>query len=134
MVQILIYKQSWRGKYSCHDLRSWNASLRAEVGYDPELASDHDDGIFFIGWDDLLLYFRNIQLSWNPGLFSFRTTTHNFWPKDQGPIIDTFNVGENPQYVMILSKEALANKATIWVLISRHVTKQEQEGAEVSHL
>jgi calpain-7 len=108
--------------------------LRAEVGYNPELASKHDDGIFWISWDDVLLYFQNIQLSWNPALFSFRVTTHKNWPKDQGPINDTFNVGENPQYVMVLSNEALTKKATIWVLISRHVTKQEQEGAEVSCL
>ena len=127
------FTKGWRGKYSCHDLASWsNSLLQAEVGYNPELASEHDDGIFWISWDDVLLYFQNIQLSWNPALFPFCTKTHDFWPKDQGPMNDTFNVGENPQYVMILSDEALTKKATIWVLISRHVTKQEQEGAEVS--
>jgi calpain-7 len=106
--------------------------LRAEVGYNPELAAKHDDGIFWISWDDVLRYFQNVQLSWNPALFSFRVTTHSFWPKEQGPLNDTFNVGENPQYVMVLSNEAISKKATIWVLISRHVTKQEQEGCEVS--
>jgi hypothetical protein len=44
---------------------------------------------------------------------------------------DTFNVGENPQYIMTLSKEAISKKATIWVMISRHVEKQEQAGCEV---
>jgi hypothetical protein len=84
--------------------------LRAEVGYNPELAAKHDDGIFWISWDDVLRYFQNVQLSWNPALFSFRVTTHSFWPKEQGPLNDTFNVGENPQYVMVLSKEAIAKK------------------------
>jgi calpain-7 len=103
------------------------------VGYNPELAAKHDDGIFWISWQDVLLYFQNIQLSWNPTLFPFRVTTHSFWPKDQGPVIDTFNVGDNPQYIMVLSKEAAEKKPTIWILISRHVTKQEQEGCEVSY-
>jgi hypothetical protein len=85
-----------------------------------------------IGWEDVLLYFQNIQLSWNPALFDFRLSTHSFWPKDQGPTNDTFNIGENPQHILTLSKEAIAKKATLWVLLSRHVTKQEQEGCEVS--
>lgn len=79
----------------------------------------------------MIVYFRNIQLSWNPALFRFAETTHNFWPKDQGPTNDIFNVGENPQYVLTLSNDAISKKATIWVLISRHVSKQEQEGSEV---
>ena len=45
-------------------------------------------------------------LSWNPHLFWHRTTTHALWPKDQGPYDDTFNVGENPQYILKLSDEA----------------------------
>ena len=124
--------QGWTGKFSCYDKKSWsNPSLRAEVGYDPEIAGKHDDGIFWIRWEEVLLYFQNLQLSWNPALFSYRITTHSFWPKEQGPLDDTFNVGDNPQYIMCLSKEALAKKATIWILISRHVTAQEQEGCEV---
>ena len=78
-----------------------------------------------------MLYFRNLQLSWNPALSSYRVTTHSSWPSTQGPKNDTFNVGENPQHIMELSQDALQKKATIWVLISRHVTKQEQEGCEV---
>ncbi|KAL7577068.1 hypothetical protein ACA910_006808 [Epithemia clementina (nom. ined.)] len=54
------------------------------------------------------------------------------WPKDRAPYDDTFNVGENPQYILSLSDEAIRRKATIWILISRHVSKQEQEGADAS--
>jgi hypothetical protein len=75
--------------------------------------------------------FQNVHLSWNPALFAYRTSTHNFWPKEQGPSDDTFNCGENPQYVMALSHSALTKGASIWILVSRHVTKSEQEGCEV---
>ena len=79
----------------------------------------------------LLLAYQNVHLSWNPDLFAYRTSTHNFWPKEQGPSDDTFNCGENPQYIMTLSQSALTKRASIWILVSRHVTKQEQEGCEV---
>ena len=126
-------RKGWTGNFSPHDKVNWrDSALKLELGYDPIEAAKHDDGIFWICWEDVLLYFRNMQLSWNPKLFSFRLTTHNFWPKDQGPKFDTFNIGENPQYIMVLSDKALASKASIWVLISRHVSKQEQEGAEVN--
>jgi len=124
--------KGWLGKFSPHDKISWrDHALRKEVGYDPEEAMKHDNGIFYISWNDVLLYFRNLQLSWNPKLFAYRMTTHGLWPKDQGPKIDSFNVGENPQYIMTFSDKAVLSKPTIWVLISRHVSKQEQEGAEV---
>ena len=96
------------------------------------LAQQHDDGIFWIEWNDVLVFFKNIHLSWNPGLFSYHTTIHGFWPLKQGPVDDTFNVSENPQYVLKLSDAAIAKKATLWILLSRHVAKQEQEGSEAT--
>ena len=125
----------WKGKFSRFDRRSWSdPAFQSEVGYNPDEVSNEDDGIFWISWDDVLHYFRNLQLSWNPALFPHRVTKHDFWPKAQGPTNDTFNIGENPQYVLTLSDEGLAKKATVWVLISRHVERQEQEGCEVGLL
>ena len=123
--------RGWLGKYSPSDNIWRDNLLRKELRYDPEEASKRNDGIFWIRWDDVLLYFRNIQLSWNPKLFSYRMTTHGLWPKVQGPKNDTFNVGENPQYIIAFSRNGVLKKPTIWVMLSRHVTKQEQEGAEV---
>jgi calpain-7 len=125
-------RKSWKGKYSPLDVAGWRGSLKKEVGYDPIEAAKHDDGIFYIAWEDVLLYFRNLQLSWNPRLFSYRMTTHGMWPVSQGLKNDTFNVGENPQYLLQMSDEAVARKPTVWVLLSRHVNKQEQEGEEVN--
>lgn len=122
--------KSWSGRFSSFDKKSWSLILQDEVGYDPKKASKCDDGVFFICWQDVSKYFQNLYLSWNPALFSSRVTTHAFWPKSQGPKKDTFNCGENPQYILSISDAAIKKKATIWILLSRHVTKQEQEGSE----
>ena len=61
-------------------------------------------------------------------------TVHGSWLESQGPENDVFNIGENPQYILSLSDIAVRQKASIWILLSRHVTKQEQEGQEASSL
>jgi calpain-7 len=123
--------KGWKGRYSSLDKASWGSpAFRQEVGYDPDVAAKLDDGIFWICWEDIQKYFQNFHLSWNPALFSSRLSVHGCWPKDQGPSDDTFNIGENPQYTLTLSDKAIQQKATVWILISRHVTKQEQEGSE----
>jgi calpain-7 len=124
--------KGWKGRFSSSDKEGWKSlSLRKEVGYDPDLAAKTDDGVFYICWDDILKYFQNFHLSWNPELLSKRVTVHGRWPKAQGPEDDMFNVGENPQYTLTLSDAAIEKRRTLWILISRHVSKQEQEGKEV---
>jgi len=62
----------WKGKFSVHDTESWSdPAFCAEVGYDANSAAKYDDGVFYMSWDDLLLYFRNLHLSWStaPELF-----------------------------------------------------------------
>jgi calpain-7 len=125
--------KGWKGRFSSQDKVGWGShAFRQEVGYDPEVAAKLDDGVFWICWDDIMKFFQNFHLSWNPALFSSQLSVHGCWPKTQGPSDDTFNIGDNPQYTLTLSDKAIRQKATIWILISRHVTKQEQEGSEVS--
>lgn len=126
--------QSWKGKYSSIDSQTWssNPDLGKELGYDPFLHQNIDDGIFWICWDDVLCYFQNLHLSWNPALFSSHITIHSSWPASIGPKDDSFNIGDNPQYILTLDDEAIDKKASIWILLSRHVTKQEQEGSTVT--
>ena len=125
--------KGWKGRFSCFDQSSWSdPNLRAEVGYNPTTHGHMDDGVFWISYEDVLIYFRNIHISWNPSLFSYRNTIHAQWPRNIGPADDSFNLGENPQYVLTLSDEALEKGASCWILISRHVTKQEQEGVDVT--
>jgi len=125
--------KGWKGRFSCFDKTSWSdASFRNEVGYNPTTHGHFDDGVFWISYEDVLIYFRNIHLSWNPSLFSYRNTIHASWPNSIGPADDSFNLGENPQYILTLSDAALEKGASCWILISRHVTKQEQEGMDVT--
>lgn len=123
---------SWKGNYCPHDTANWSdPQLCKDVGYDPR-SHNTDDGVFWISWHDILVYFQNIHLSWNPALFPCRVTTHGFWPCNLGPALDTYFVGDNPQYNLIASDSAILKKAAIWILVSRHVSKQEQEGSEVN--
>lgn len=123
----------WNGRFSKEDAISWSdPNLRAEVGYNPFAHAQFDDGVFFIEWEDMRRYFNNVHFSWNPKLFAFRTTLHATWPSEVGAEDDSFNIIDNPQYILTLSDQAVQKGATVWVLISRHVTKQEQEGADVS--
>ena len=124
--------QGWKGRYSSFDSVRWgDPAFCAEVGYDPRQARLRDDGVFWICWEDVLQHFQNFHLSWNPTLFRYVARSHGLWKREQGPSDDTFNVGENPQYHLSLSERAVKSKATVWILVSRHVDKQEQEGSEV---
>lgn len=124
--------KGWKGRFSSKDDSSWNdTSFQAEMGYDARKAAKYDDGVFWICWDDVLRYFQNFHLSWNPELFSHRTVMHGLWPKSQGPAQDTYAIGENPQYIVEISDIALEKNPSLWILLSRHVTKEEQLEGQV---
>jgi hypothetical protein len=75
-----------------------------------------------MSWDEVLHNLPNVHVSWNPDptLFKCRTKVHGRWDANVG------SGSENPQYTIAIKK-----KATLWVLLSRHVTKQEQKGSRV---
>jgi hypothetical protein len=91
-------------------------------------------------------YFKNVFINWNPSLFSHRTVLHQEWPVEQGPANDTYNLGYNPQYTLVVSyadvsKQAAsvihkttANTPTVWVLLSRHVTTVETDDSSGDYL
>lgn len=62
-------KGGWKGKFSSFDRINWTESLQRECRYNLKEAIKHNDGIFWICWKDILLYFQNIFISWNPGKY-----------------------------------------------------------------
>lgn len=128
----MMQTQGWKGRFSAHDKHSWSDSaFRTEVGYDVGLSEAEDNGIFWMSWDDVLRYLPNIHVSWRPELFQCRTKVHGRWDAKVGFQDDSYNLSENPQYTITLSEEAIRSKAILWILLSRHVTKQEQKDGEV---
>lgn len=105
-----------------------------------------DNGVFWISWSDILIFFRNFHLSWNPTLFTSRYTVHGLWSSDNNNnsssslglydcyADDSCTLGNNPQYLLIMSDDAIHYKGgtSLWILLSRHVNKQEQEGTVAS--
>mmetsp|Transcript_1304 Transcript_1304/g.3271 ORF Transcript_1304/g.3271 Transcript_1304/m.3271 type:complete len:746 (+) Transcript_1304:263-2500(+) len=117
--------KGWNGRFSAQDKdSSWNDPFFcAEVGCNAAAVSYYDDGVFWMPWKDVILYFRNIHMSWStdPDLFRFRTAVHGYWGKDMGPNDDSYNVGENPQYTITLSDRAIErakhSQVTLWLLL-----------------
>jgi calpain-7 len=93
-------RRRWLGNYSPTDQRHWTPKLKLLLNFDTDLAQSCDNGIFWIDWSSLLKYFRSIHLNWNPGLFKYRTLMHHHWSLQQGPAVDSFNYGPNPQFTL----------------------------------
>ncbi|CAN0358549.1 unnamed protein product, partial [Ectocarpus fasciculatus] len=121
------------------------------VKYDLETAMLKDNGVFWVDFASIFQYFKNVFMNWNPSVFSFRFVMHLRWPVNMGPKNDSFNLGDNPQLSLSVksgaksaatgaSGSAMAAAAggaaaavartkspTVWVLLSRHVTKIESD-------
>ena len=100
-------KKRWKGNYSAQDKINWTPQLKQALNYDPDAASQYDNGVFWIDFKSVRKYFRVVHMNWNPGLFgSNRTVCHYLWPKSQGPPSDSYNYGENPQFSLFVDLES----------------------------
>jgi len=71
-----------------------------------------------------------IYLNWNPSLFAYRCTIHGDWPKAIGPRNDSLNREFCPQYTMSIDVPAKKAPASVWILLSKHVTEKKEEEDE----
>mmetsp|Transcript_12866 Transcript_12866/g.25889 ORF Transcript_12866/g.25889 Transcript_12866/m.25889 type:complete len:892 (+) Transcript_12866:113-2788(+) len=120
-------RSGWNKTYSAVEV---DANSRRKLDCDADAAAECDGGVFWITWTDATIYLRNIHMSWNPELLPFKNISHGLWKAEDGPKDDLFYVSDNPQFTITFSKDAVEKNATVWVLLSRHVTKQEQKGSE----
>ncbi|XP_067205800.1 calpain-7-like isoform X2 [Linepithema humile] len=119
----------WRGNYSELDIRHWTQDLKEALHYDPESASEFDNGVFWIDYDSICRFFDVFYLNWNPGLFNYTYCIHQMWKAGIGPAKDAYNIGDNPQFSLDAQTKG---SGAIWILLTRHITdiadfRQNQE-------
>ncbi|KAG2220383.1 hypothetical protein INT45_006554 [Circinella minor] len=115
----------WRGPYSHMDITHWTPELKNALNYDPYVAEQNDDGIFWIDFESVCHHFTSIHLNWNPEPFTHRWVLHTVWPEHIGPKKDIYNLGYNPQFSL---QVAVPDKkpAAVWLLLSKHVMITEE--------
>ncbi|KAH6939308.1 hypothetical protein HPB50_016934 [Hyalomma asiaticum] len=116
----------WKGRFSERDTTSWTPALAQALRYDPHNAAMFDNGVFWIDYDSVCHFFDVAYLNWNPGLFQYTYCTHRqgsllSWNAGTGPVKDLYNIGENPQFSLELSKSGCA----VWILLTRHIIDRE---------
>jgi calpain-7 len=118
-------RRRWKGSYSCEDRVNWTEELKTALNFDQNAAMNNDNGIFWIDYKSVLAFFCAVYMNWNPSLFTYNKCIHGGWPLSApGPKIDTYNIGYNPQYRLVVdSRSSPAGKSSaVWILLSRHVT------------
>lgn len=112
----------WRGNYSEHDTHHWTDELKKFLNYDPDSASQYDNGIFWIDYDSICHFFDVFYLNWNPKLFKYTNCIHQMWNGGMGPIKDAYNIGDNPQFLLEIQNGV---SGAVWILLTRHITEIE---------
>ncbi|KAG0164986.1 calpain 7, partial [Apophysomyces sp. BC1015] len=115
----------WCGPYSHADTVNWTSELKEELDYDPYIAEQNDDGIFWIDFESVCEHFTSIHLNWNPELFTHRWVLHSVWPENMGPKKDVYNLGYNPQFSLTMTVPD-KKPAAIWLLLSKHIMVTEE--------
>lgn len=66
----------WKGNYSELDAVHWTSHLKQLLGYDPIMAAQVDNGVFWIDYPSILNFYDVFYINWNPALFQFTYSIH----------------------------------------------------------
>eukprot|EP00794_Sanderia_malayensis_P003097 gene3097-3563_t len=113
----------WKGRFSETDTESWTPDLLRALNYDRREALQNDNGVFWINWESVCRFFDVFYMSWNPKLFQYKFTIHSKWQATKGPIKDSYNIGDNPQYKLTVHSGDSAS--IVWILLTRHITERD---------
>ncbi|KAK2960877.1 putative Ubiquitin-conjugating enzyme E2 J2 [Blattamonas nauphoetae] len=106
----------WKGRFGVISA-AWTPELLQKCHYSTDLAQRQDDGIFWIEFEDILKYFDNVNISWSPSLFNFKTAIHLRITPEQLKLPYQLHLAHFPQ-VLVQKKQ----NQTIWLLLTRHIT------------
>jgi len=109
-------EKRWLGAYSHIDTKRWTPDLKKALNYDP---SAKDEGIFWIEWNDLVVFFDTCYMSWDPTIFRYSSKFHGEWL--QGPAKDVYTMSGNPQYLLEVNAPT---DSFIWIVLARHITQK----------
>lgn len=99
----------------------WRGAARRRPNRDDD--HDHDTttasdgmmpGTFWMDFNNVLQYFENMYINWNPGLFSHRQDLHFSWHQSQPGPMGSILV-DNPQFAVKASTDG-----EVWLLVNRH--------------
>ncbi|KAH7827515.1 putative calpain-7 [Monocercomonoides exilis] len=108
-------RNRWKGAFSATDCEHWTKEMEEAIGYSREAALRTDDGIFWIDFASVLVYFDFSNFSWNPELFPHRTQLHCVWRGCLLTRVHDLNMAHAPQFLIRKRKHQI-----IWLLLTRH--------------
>jgi calpain-7 len=139
LVRALKVKNPWghrrfRGALDFDRTSFWTPAVCKEL-HVGDFAASVDNGVFWATWEEVIKFFPDVFLSWQPSLLPFRSSMHGCWPlAAPGPKMDNYSFQFCPQFRLSVgpSPSTGSDVVPVWVLVTRHATvlETDEEGGD----